>query len=286
MTMQFLSGQVGLVTGGAQGIGWAVAQALADHGARVYVCDIAEDSLARAAQELPGLPWAERITLARCDVTDRQAVEGWIADVYRQTGRIDVLVNNAAFVRWVDVADMSVEEEERTMSVGYNGMLYTTKAVLPLMKAAGHGHIVNMGSSAGKVFVGSSSAAYAAVKAAIDAYSQTLQVELKGSPVHVTVVRPATVAGTDFFRKHVPASRMPRFGDYVPYMTPPQVANRIVRAIRDRRKVLDVPGYLVLFYAFFAVMPGVFQWMVRVGGSGRRDYGQVQWRYEPQGEKR
>jgi|GEM_PF-1077367 len=286
MTKDFLSGQVGLVTGGAQGIGWAVAQALADHGARVYACDIAEESLAWAAGELPGLPWAGQITLARCDVTDRQAVEGWIADVYRQTGRIDVLVNNAAFVRWVDVADMSVEEEERTMRVGYNGMVYTTKAVLPLMKAAGRGHIVNMGSSAGKVFVGGASAAYAAVKAAIDAYSQTLQVELKGSPVHVTVVRPAAVAGTDFFRKHVPASRMPRFGDYVPYMTPPQVARRIVRAIRDRRAVLDLPGYLKLFYALFAVTPGFLRWMVRAGGSGRRDYGKVQWRYEPQEGKR
>lgn len=286
MTKGFLSGQVCLVTGGAQGIGWAISQALADHGARVYVCDISEENLAQAAQELPGLPWADRITLARCDVTNRPQVETWIADIYRQTGRVDVLVNNAAYVRWVDVSDMSVEEEERTMSVGYNGMVYTVKAVLPLMKAAGRGHIVNMGSSAGKVFVGGSSAAYAAVKAAIDAYSQTLQAELKNSPVHVTVVRPATVAGTDFFRKHVPASRMPRFADYVPYLTPLQVARRIVRALRDQRAVVDVPGYLKLFYAFFALAPGVFRWMVNVGGSGRRDYGQVQWRYEPQEEKR
>ena len=286
MPQSFLSGHVCLVTGGAQGIGWAISQALADHGAQVHVCDISEENLARAAQELPNLPWAGRIHLARCDVTQRQEVEAWVAGVYRQTGRIDVLVNNAAYVRWVDVADMSVEEEERTMSVGYNGMLYTVRAVLPLMQAAGRGHIVNMGSSAGKVFVGGSSAAYAAVKAAIDAYSQILQFELRGSPIHVTVVRPAAVAGTDFFRKHVLSSRMPRFGDYVPYLTPPQVARSVVRAIRDRRPIVGVPGYLKLFYVFFALAPGVFRWMVNVGGSGRRDYGRVQWRYEPQEEKR
>ena len=77
------------------------------------------------------------------------------------------------------------------------------------MAARGRGGILVMSSLS--AFQGSAYvAAYAATKAAIDAYSQTLQMELAGSPVHVTVVRLATVAGTDFFRKYVPVSRMPR----------------------------------------------------------------------------
>ena len=267
---EFLAGRVCLVTGGAQGIGWAVSQALADHGAQVHACDISEENLARASRELTALPWANRITLTKCDVAQRAELEGWIAEIYRRAGRIDVLVNNAAFVRWEDVASMPVEEAELTMSVGYSGMVYGVKAVLPLMQAAERGHIVNMGSSAGRIFVGGSSAAYAAVKAAIDGYTQTLQVELRYSPIKVTLVRLATVAGTDFFRKHVSSSRMPRLGDFIPYLTPPQVGLGVVRAIREGRSVLDMPGYLSLFYLFFALLPGAFRWLIDVGGSGQR----------------
>jgi len=275
----FLKGQVCLVTGGAQGIGWAISQALADHGAQVFTCDISKESLARAAEELTTLPWADRITLSRCDVTARAEIEGWITKVYGQTGRIDVLVNNAAFVKWNDVAEMTVQEAICTMEVGYNGTVYGVKAVLPLMQAAGRGHIVNMGSSAGGIFIGGASAAYAAVKAAIDGYTQTLQIELKDSPVNVTLVRLATVAGTDFFGKHVAPSRLPRMGDFMSYLTPPQVAEGVVRAIHKRRAVLHMPRYLALFYLAFALAPGLLRRLTAVGGGGRRDYGQVEWRY-------
>jgi NAD(P)-dependent dehydrogenase (short-subunit alcohol dehydrogenase family) len=275
----FLINQVCLVTGGAQGIGWAIAQALADHGAQVHVCDISEENLARANEELATRPWAERIALSRCDVTERAEIEEWIKQIHWQTGRIDVLINNAAFVKWDDVTEMTVEQAIRTMEVGYNGMVYTIKAALPLMQAAGRGHIVNIGSSAGRIFASGPSAAYAAVKAAIDGYTQTLQIELKDSPVNVTLVRLAAVAGTDFFRKHVPSSRLPRIGDFFSYLTPPQVAAGVVKAIRDQRAVLDMPRYLPLLYLVFALAPGLLRRLMSVGGSGQRDYGQIEWRY-------
>ena len=275
----FLRDQVCLVTGGAQGIGWAVCQALADHGAKVYVCDISLGNIAQAQAILEGLPWCDRIVFAQVDVACRAEVEAWIAGVFGETGRIDVLVNNAAFIRWEDHNGMSVEDDELTMRVGYNGMVYGIKAVLPLMKAAGRGHIVNMGSSAGKIYVRGSSASYAAVKAAIDAYSQTLQLELKRSPIGVTLVRLSVVAGTDFFREHVPAARIPRMGDFLPYLTPPQVAMGIVRSVYKRRDILNMPQYLPLLYWFFMLAPNLFRWLTGLGNGGKRDYGEVQWRY-------
>lgn len=277
----FLKGRVCLVTGGAQGIGWAIAQALADHGAHVHVCDLSAEYLAAARRELPALPFGERIELAPCDVADRSQVEAWIRDVHAKAGRLDVLVNNAAFVRWEDVADMPVEDAEQTMAVGYNGMLYATKAVLPLMLAADGGHVVNIGSSMGRLFVGSSSAAYCATKAAVDAYTQTLQLELRHTPVAVTLIRLNTVAGTAFFREHVRPSRMPRLTDFLPYLTPPQVAAGVVRALRSRRAVLDLPWFLPACYLLFDLAPEVVRWMVARGGGGRRDYGSVSWRYRP-----
>lgn len=280
MQRDFLAKQVCLVTGGTQGIGWAVAQALADYGAQVYICGLNQERLAQAAQALANLAWGDRIMLTRCDVSQRVEVEAWIADIYRQTGRIDVVVNNAAYVCWKNVVDMTTEEAEKTMAVGYNGMLYTINAVLPQMLAAGRGHILNIGSAAGRVYVGGSSAAYSAAKAAIEAYTRVLQLELCNTPVKATLVRLGTVAGTDFFRIHVPMERMPRFADFVPALTPPQVARGILHAIYRRRHTLDMPGFLPLFYLTYDLAPKLLSWIVRAGGSARINYGAYEWHYE------
>lgn len=278
---KFLAGQTCLVTGGAQGVGWALCQALADHGATVFACDISDENLSAAAEQLSTQPWASAVHLARCDVTDRAALEGWIKDAHAQTGRVDVLINNAAFICWQEVATMSVSEAERTMRVGYEGMVYGIKAVLPLMQAAGRGHIVNMGSSAGRILTLPVSAAYAAAKAAIDAYSQILTLELEDSPIAVTLVRPAAIAGTDFFRKHVRSSQMPRATDFLPYLTPPEVALGVVKALSDRRPVLDIPGFLPPLYLFYALAPGLLRRVMKLGGAARRDSGSIPWRYQP-----
>ena len=282
----FLDGRTCLVTGGAQGVGWALCQALADHGAQVHACDISEASLARARGELVASAWEGAIHLARCDVTERRAVTAWIEDVQARTGRVDVLVNNAVFVRFEDVVAMSVEDAERTMRVGYDAMLYATKAVLPLMLAAGGGHIVNMGSSLGRIFTRPSSAAYSATKAAIAAYTQVLQLELEGTPVGTTLVRPGTIAGTEFFQKQVPSTVMPRAADFLPPLSPPEVARAIVRAIQRRKPVLDIPGYLPPLYLFYALMPRLFRKAMTLGGRARSDFGKLEWRYgKKEGER-
>lgn len=282
----FLSGQVCLVTGGAQGVGWALCQALADHGARVHACDISEESLARAEAERAASPWAEAIHLVRCDVTDRRALTEWISGVQAREGRVDVLVNNAVFVRFEDVDTMSVEAAERTMRVGYDAMVYATKAVLPHMRAAGAGHIVNMGSSLGRIFTRPSSAAYSATKAAIAAYTQVLQLELEGTPVGATLVRPGTIAGTGFFREQVPSTVMPRAADFLPPLSPPDVARAIVRALRRRTRILDIPGYLPPLYLFYELAPRLFRWAMSLGGQARRDFGALEWRYGREDKER
>ena len=282
---RFLTGKVCLVTGAAQGVGWALAQALADAGATVYGCDISQDNLDAAGREIAGTPLAQVIHLSRCDVADRKAIESWIAETYAKHCRIDVLINNAALVCWQDVGVMSVEQAERTMRVSYDGMVYAIKAVLPLMQKANQGHIINMSSWTGRLPTPPASAAYAAAKAAIDAYSQVLGFELAGSPIVVTLVRPATIAGTDFFRKHVPSSRMFRLTDYFPYLTPPDVARAVVQAIYEKRPILDLPGSFTALCMFYTLAPRLFLRAISVGGSARRDLGSVAWRYKPQEEK-
>lgn len=267
--------QVCVVTGGTQGIGWALTRALAAQGATVYACGYSRSSLDKAEAERAGLPTVDQIHLSRCDVTDRAAFESWIEQIWEENGRIDLFIHNAAFVRWADVLDMSVEEAQRTMRVGYDGMVIGTKAMLPRMQAAGRGHIVNIGSIAGRAFVGGASAAYAATKAAIDAYTQILHVELANSPVNATIVRLGTVAGTDFFRKHVSNERMPPFTKFLPALTPERVATAVLHAIVKKQQILTLPRYLELLTFVYNFSPRFARWLAQVGGENRKDYTRV-----------
>lgn len=264
--------QVCVVTGGTQGIGWAITQALAAEGATVYACGFSQGSLDQAEAECAHLPTASRIHLGRCDVTDRAAYEAWLGAIRGANGRIDLLIHNAAYVRWADVTAMSVEEAQRTMRVGYDGIVIGTHFVLPKMQAAGHGHIVNIGSVAGRAFVGGASAAYAATKAAIDAYTQILHAELANSPVNATIVRLGTVAGTDFFRKHVSNERMPPFTQFLPALTPERVATAVLHAIAKKQQILTLPRYYELLIFVYNLSPRFARWLAKVGGPNRKDY--------------
>jgi len=278
---EFLDGQVALVTGGAQGIGWGIALALADHGAQVFICDISEAQLAQAEAEAAASQWAEQLHFAVCDVSDKEAVEAWVHEVYERNGRIDILVNNAVYVRWEPAQDLSLDDVEKMMQVGYLGMIHAIQAVLPLMQQAGRGHLVNMGSSAGRLFITPTMGGYCAMKAAVDAYVQILQMELADSPIHVMLVRPAAVAGTNFFREQVSSTKMPRLGDIIPYITPPHVAKAVIRGLRRRRKIVNVPGYLNGLITLFALAPGFVRWLMGLGGNARLDYGEASWQYRP-----
>lgn len=267
-----LPGRVCLVTGGAAGIGLALTHALATAGAHVYACDNSPSSLERASVDLAQVPGTASVTFAEVDVTDRAALEEWIAKVHAERGRIDVLVHNAAYIRWTDVEEMSVEQAQLSMSTAYDALVCSVKAVLPLMRAGGGGQIVAMGSAAGRIFVKGPSAAYAAAKAAIEAYTEMLRIELAGSDIGVTLVRPATVVGTDFFKVHVPSARMPRIADFLPATSPEKVAAATVAAISSRRPAVDIPGYLPSFYRAYAMAPELTRKAAATGGSGRRDY--------------
>ncbi|MER7395887.1 SDR family NAD(P)-dependent oxidoreductase [Streptomyces sp. NPDC000151] len=269
-TTKDVRGRVCLVTGGAGGIGWEISKALANAGALVHICDSSLKNLRTAAAQAP----KDACVFHQLDVAERHSLERWITDTYTAAGRVDVLVNNAAFVRWTDVTEMSATDTERTLYVGIHATAHAIRTVLPLMQAGGSGHIINMGSAAGTLLVPGPSAAYAASKAAIAAYTDILRAELHraDSPVHVTLVRPGAVAGTDFFRRHVPSSRMPRATDWLPATRPEQVAQAVLRAIEHHRPAVDIPPYLPLLYRLYALAPGLFRRFAAASGPSRRDY--------------
>lgn len=169
-------GQTCVVTGGAGGIGRAVAAMFAARGAVVHSLDIAPDG-------------AEGATTYCCDVCDPAAVDAVLAEI---DGPIDVLVNNAAAVtRAVPITELTLEEWQTTLSVNLTGSFIVTRAVLPRMKSGGR--IINLASTF--AHVGSPGrAAYATTKAGILGFTRSLALDVAAQGIRVNSVSPGAVA--------------------------------------------------------------------------------------------
>jgi NAD(P)-dependent dehydrogenase (short-subunit alcohol dehydrogenase family) len=175
-----------LVTAGAAGIGRAIAQTFLDHGARVHACDVDERALS-------GLP--QKITRTRADVASLDDVERLFADVQRQLGGLDVLVNNAGIAGpTAKVEDIRPEDWERCIAVDLNGMFYCTRKAMPLIKAAGGGSIINLSSAAGRLAFPMRTP-YAAAKWAVVGFTESLAAEAGADKVRVNCIQPGIVEG-------------------------------------------------------------------------------------------
>jgi 3-oxoacyl-[acyl-carrier protein] reductase len=181
-----LNGQVAVVTGGAQGIGLAVARRLHASGAHVCLWDM-DGALAASAAATLG----DRAEGAALDVTDAAAVQALADATAARLGRIDVLVASAGIAGSNGpVTQYPVAEFHQIVAVNLHGVFHTCRAVLPHMQARGYGRIVNIASVAGKE--GNPNAgAYSASKAAVIALTKTLGKETAGQDIAVNCVTPA-----------------------------------------------------------------------------------------------
>ena len=192
MTSSGLTGRVAVVTGGAGGIGCAIAAALYAEGARVAVADLDGDAAAAYAATLAladGGTDSGRAVGVRVDVSNSSDVGAAIAVVERELGPVDVLVNNAG----IDVIEPFVESKEETwrriVEVNYLGPVLCTRAVLDGMIDRGYGRIISISSDAGKV--GSSGeVVYSGTKGGIIAFSKALAREMATNGITVNCVCP------------------------------------------------------------------------------------------------
>lgn len=186
-----------VVTGATDGIGRAVAGALAARGARLAICARTADHVRRTIAELRdgGATVAGRT----CDVSDEDSVNAFAALVRAELGPADVLVNNAGLAHFVPVAEMRTADFDRIMAVNVRGTFLVTRAFLPDMLARKRGHIVNIASLAGRNPV-PNGAAYSAAKHAVLGFSKSLFAEVRTHGVRVTAICPGSVV-TPFFEK-------------------------------------------------------------------------------------
>jgi 2-hydroxycyclohexanecarboxyl-CoA dehydrogenase len=190
------NGRVALVTGGARGIGEAIARALAQDGLTVVVADLREDeaeATAAAIREAGGNALAIPV-----DVTSSKSVATGLATAQEQVGPIDVLVNNAGWDDLKPFVDTDEEFWDRVLDVNFKGALRLTHGVLPGMLERGWGRIINIGSDAGRV--GSSlESVYSGAKGGIIAFTKTVAREVARKGVTANVVCPGPT-DTPFLR--------------------------------------------------------------------------------------
>jgi short-subunit dehydrogenase len=244
-----LDGAVVAVTGASRGIGAAVARAVAARRARVGL-------IARSAGDLNDvLDGLGREGVAvTADVSDRSATIDAIAQVESVLGPIDVLVANAGIGAYGPFVDMSYEELERVVGVNVLGTMYAIRAVLPGMVARRRGHVVTIGSIAGRI--GSPfEAAYSATKFAGVGFTEALAVEVAPYGVAVSLVNPGVVA-TDFgsARGHPYDRERPK------PIGAETVADAVVAAIDAASRETYVPRWFRSAVVTRHLVPPLFRW--------------------------
>lgn len=177
-----------VVTGASSGIGEATARALAADGYRVVCAARRTDRVEALAAEIGGIA-------VTCDVTAAESV----ADLAAAVGdSLDVLVNNAGGAYGADpVESGDLADWERMFAVNVLGVVRVTQALLPALRRSGHGLVVNVGSTAGRVAY-AGGGGYTAAKHGLHALSQTLRLELNGEPIRVTEIAPGMVQTPEF----------------------------------------------------------------------------------------
>ena len=147
---------------------------------------------ARRVDRLKRVAGEEGVAMA-LDVTDKKSIDAFVREVSAKFGRIDVLVNNAGGALGLAPIEKAVDDEWIGMwKVNVLGLMWMTRACLPLLRKARHGHVVNIGSVAGfETYKGG--AGYTAAKHAVRAITRTLRLELNGEPIRVTEIDPGLV---------------------------------------------------------------------------------------------
>jgi short-subunit dehydrogenase len=248
--MKELAGAACLVTGASSGIGRATAHELARRGSQLIVSSNEREELEKLAGEIGA--YALFAELSAPGAASQLATEA--RGVH---GRVDVLVNAAGIGLYAPSAGTGAAEIERVLAVNTIAPIELACALLPGMLERGRGHVVNIGSiitHAGR----KNEAVYAASKAALALFTESLRFELYGSGVGASLVSPAAVA-TRFF-----AQRGEPYGRRLPAQVPPErVAGAVIKAIeRDRAEIL-VPAWLTLSDRVRGLAPGLFRLLAR-----------------------
>ena len=235
-----LHGAVVAITGGARGIGLAIAEALTMAGARVSIGDV---DVALAKKEAKRLGAHAHVL----DVRKRDSFAAFLQSTEAALGPVTVLVNNAGIMPMGGFLDEDPALSDAQIDINFRGVMIGMQSALPAMIAAGHGHIVNVASLCGR-FALPGAAVYCGTKFAVVGMTETVAAEFRDSGVNFTVIMPSAVS-TELISGSGNASRG------LPVVSPQEVAAAVVHSIQSPRLMVAVPGYMEAARIVYDIFP-------------------------------
>lgn len=179
-----------LITGASSGIGKATARAFAGAGINLIICGRRLEALEELKQELEG---KVKVHVLQFDVSRKQEVFGALENLSEDFSSIDILVNNAGNAHGLDpIQTGSLDDWEAMIDINVKGLLYVSKAIIPQMVERKKGHIINIGSIAGKEVYPNGNV-YSATKHAVDALNKAMRIDLNQSGIRVGAINPGLV---------------------------------------------------------------------------------------------
>jgi NAD(P)-dependent dehydrogenase (short-subunit alcohol dehydrogenase family) len=250
-----LRGRVAAITGAGSGIGRALAVELAKAGTHLALSDVDEAGLAQTVATAEG--FGVKVTSARVDVADRDAVQVWADEVADAHGQVNLVFNNAGVALGATVQGVSYDDFHWLMDINFWGVVHGTKAFLPHLQASGDGHVVNISSVFGLLGIPSQSA-YNAAKFAVRGFTDSLRMELEIDPcgVSATTIHPGGIK-TNIARNARMDESVTALADdpeqarvdfeKLFMTTPDKAARQIIKAVqRNRRRALIGPDAKVI----------------------------------------
>ena len=189
--MEKLRDRVAIVTGGARGIGGAIAVAFAGEGADVVIADRLGEDVARPVLDKVAQA-GRRAVFVHTDVSDEASVLAMVDRAYEEFGEIDVLVNNAGTFGQFFLHELTVEEWDRVIGVNLRGVFLCTRMVLPRMLDRGRGKVINVASQLGQIG-GTEMVHYSASKAGVIGFTKALAREVSTKGIHVNAIAPGPI---------------------------------------------------------------------------------------------
>lgn len=241
--------KVAVITGGASGIGRAVAKHLIEKGCHLALVDVNQQALEETQKEFSR--FARHVSIHRVDVTDKAQMQALPEEVIKEHGQVDILFNNAGITIDKSFDAHTIEDWELIVGINLWGVIYGSKFFMPYLKQRPEAFIINTSSLAGFVGIPTQSS-YCATKAAVRALSESLYAEYKCHNIHVVSVHPGAIR-TNIFQKAIEMSEDPdaakQMFDLVSKtaMEPDKAAAKIVKAAmkKKQRVIVGIDSRLV-----------------------------------------
>jgi len=264
-TIRIFDGATAIITGGASGIGRALAEELARRGCEVVLADLQIELAEEVASEIRVS--GGKAKAVKIDVTDFPAMEQLVQETVKRTGRLDYIFNNAGIVIGGHVNQYGIEDWNQIVDVNLRGVVNGIQASYKIMMAQGFGHIVNTASMAG-LMPGPGNVAYTTTKHAVVGLSKSLRAEAAQMGVRVSVICPGVIRtpileGGGRYGKmlvDIPSEELRRMLEKLRPMSPNLFAKKVLNSVAKNRAIIIVPSWWKLFWWINRLSPslGIF----------------------------